>query len=106
MLSRSKIFSNTSCTVFRGSHSTQRLPEMISVAEHLVGEKHYKSAQDQYKKIMDAYPNYAGAYDQYFQLQLKTVGPLGLKQSLFNHLQKIFRSCEKVWRIFSRSTSE
>lgn len=89
MLSRTRpIISNLACGVFKRCHTTLPVQAMEAVAESLVKEKRYKSAQNQYEKIMDAYPNYAIAYDKYFHLQLKTVGPFGLTQDLFDHLQK------------------
>ena len=88
MITRSHILLHSASSLFKRYHSGQSLPDMLAAAKRLADEKHYKSAQNQYKKIMDTYPNYAEAYDQYFHLHLKTVGPFGLKQSMYNHLQK------------------
>ena len=61
---------------------------MMDDAKQLVIRKDYEGAQEQYKKIMKVYPNYENAYKEYYFLEYKITGPLGLTQSLFENLQK------------------
>lgn len=88
MLLRTRpMIQNLSCSLFKRYNATQSLREMLSVAENFSKEKKYMSAQNQYKKIMDTYPNYERAYKEYYFLEYMIVGPYGLTQSLWNHLQ-------------------
>lgn len=106
MLLRTRpMIQNLSCCLFKRYHATQSLREMLFIAENFTKEKRYKSAQNQYEKIMDAYPNYEGAYNEFFLLQVKTVGPFGLTQSLFDHLQKKYFKAVEKYGEFSEKTN-
>lgn len=102
-LARRPITQNLSCCLFKRFNTTQSLREMVAIAENFAEEKRYKSAQNQYQKIIDAYPNYEGAYNKFFLLQVKTVGPFGLTQDLFDHLQNKYFEAVKKYGEFSET---
>jgi hypothetical protein len=72
-------------------YMSEVLPNMMSDAERLVEQKDYEGAQKKYKQVMDKYPNYADAYDRFYRLNFKIIGPLGLRQSEFDQLQKRYQ---------------
>lgn len=82
-------------------HSNGVLEEKMVKAADLIRRKKYEEAQCEYQDIMKIYPNYAKAYDQYYRLQYKIIGPFGLTQDLFDHLQQKYLDAVKKYGEFS-----